>query len=838
MPFSEYTKLPVRELETLLKTSCTHGLSERIAQENLKKHGPNSVDFKEIKWWSILFRQFKSAFIYLLIAAAVVSFFLGEVIDAGLIVLFVVINVLLGFFQEFKSEQALKMLKKFIIKKSHVIRSGKDQIIKSENLTVGDLVIIETGDIVPADLRLVECEDLIIDESTLTGESKQVNKISDEIQTPVTEHYKALNMAFSGTTVVEGEAKGIVVSVGKGTEFGKIAKLTVETESPSAFEKEISKFSKFILILTFSTLLLVFFTHITFKKTISTGDLIIFSIALAVGVIPEAMPLVTTFSLSMGASKLAKKNVVLKRLSALQDMGEIEVLCTDKTGTLTENVLEVANIYSKSDKELYTLVLFGADYAGKEQTPNNSFDLAILGKVNEKQKNLVNNIHKIYGIPFNPTRRRNSVLVSVDGKQTMIVRGAVESIMPYVTGISTDESNEIIQWVLKEGREGKRIIAVAKKYFSGKKYEVKDEEENLSLVGMISFIDPIKPTTFGAVQKAKEYGVKLKILTGDSPEVAGAVAFQTGISQKIDDVVTGEDFFKLNPAEQEKTLENINVYARVSPEHKFKIIELLQKNSEVGYLGDGINDAPALKIAGVALVVDSAADISKEISDIVLLKKDLKVIIDGIEMGRKTYVNVTNYIKATLASNFGNFYAMAFATLIVDYLPMLPVQVLLLNLLSDFPMVSIATDNVDKLELKSPKKYNVRDIILFASVLGVVSTLYDFMMFAIFRGYGPAGLQTHWFIGSALTELVLIYSIRTKFAFFKSKILPSFQIIILTVAASIAAIGIPFTSFGEKVFGFIRPTGSSILLLLAIVVGYFISTELVKKIYFRYIHTA
>lgn len=365
-----------------------------------------------------------------------------------------------------------------------------------------------------------------------------------------------------------------------------------------------------------------------------------------------------------------------------------------------------------------------------------------------------------------------------------------------------------------------------------KQYAVKDEEKNLTLVGLLSFVDPIKPSAKKAVEQAEKLGVKIKILTGDSQEVAGAVAYQIGLIKKTTDVITGEILDNLPDEEKTLAVEKNSVFARVSPDQKYNIIKLLQENNEVGFLGEGINDAPALKIANVGLVVDSASDIARESTDIILLKKSLEVIIDGIKEGRKVFANTIKYIKATLASNFGNFFAVATASLLIDYLPMLPLQILLLNLLSDFPMIAIATDNVDSQELQKPKSYNLKEIAFLATVLGIVSTVFDFIFFAMFYRIGPAVLQTNWFIGSILTELILLFSIRTKFIFFKAKP-PSRILYWLSGLAILVTVILPFTGFGQTVFKFTRPQANQLWLIFGLVICYFIITEIVKHFYYR-----
>ncbi|MBN1162146.1 cation-transporting P-type ATPase [Patescibacteria group bacterium] len=836
MSYEDYIDLSPQAILDKFNQNREKGYNQNKITSLQEQYGKNLLINNQITWWHILLRQFKSAFIYILIAASIVTFALGEHIDSIFILFFIVINVLLGFYQEYKSEQTTKFLKKYTNKRATVIRDGEEKTVDATELVPGDVVIVETGDIIPADIRIIQSTSLMLDESTLTGESVQVRKDEKELTQKVSETFPATNTVFSGTTVTEGRGIGIVVGTGANTQFGKISKLTTQVEESSSFEKQIDKFGKFILFLTLITLALVIIVHIVFKDTLSIVELTIYSIALAVGVIPEAMPLVTTFSLSLGAQNLAKKKVIVKRLSAIEDLGGIQVLCTDKTGTITENKLSVANIYSNDNDHTLIKGLIAASSLDKKGTPNNSFDLAIMNKLGNKAESIINNAKRINEIPFNPNRRRNSVMVEYENNTQLIVRGAVESVMPHVKKLNSGENEKLMQWILNEGREGRRIIAIAYRDFNKEEYEIADEESSLTFVGLISFEDPIKESTEIAIKKAKELGITTKIITGDSPEVALAVGSEIGITGNQNDVITGDDFHSLPRNKQKEIIKKVNVFARVSPEQKHELIKLLQEDYEVGFLGEGINDGPALKAAGVSIVVDNASDVSREVADIILLKHDLKVIIDGIEQGRKTFVNVANYIKATLASNFGNFYAMAFVTLFIDYLPMLPMQILLVNLLSDFPMISIATDNVDKKNILDPKNYAIKELILLATILGLVSTAFDFTMFGIFRNYGESSLQTYWFIGSILTELVLIYSIRTKGWFFKIKNLPSKTILILTIIAGFITVYIPFTNLGIEVFKFITPSMDKLLIIFAVVIGYLVSTEFVKKIYYKYLN--
>lgn len=829
MNHSSFLTLSQSEALVKLNTNLDTGLSREEAQTRQKKYGLNQISVQETFGWQILLRQFKSAFVYLLAAAALLALILHEILDASFILLFVFINAALGFYQEYRSEKTLELLKEYTIKRARVKRDGELTLIDSRQLVPGDIVTIEAGDFIPADLRFLTEHNLSIDESVLTGESVPVKKIVAPLSKAISQIYQAQNIGFMGSSVQTGQAQGVVIATGQQTAFGKISRLTVETERKSAFEKGIAQFSNFILKLILATLLFVFLLHLVIKPgAVPAANLAIFAIALAVGVIPEALPLVTTFSLSRGALRLAKNKVVVKRLSAIEDLGSIEVLCADKTGTLTENKLAVAEIKGDSPQNaIFYAVLASPFSSKKDHTLKSSFDLALFEKLDHRQKLELKNYQKLEESPFDPERRKNSVLVQKDKNRELIVRGAPEVILPFLKNPKKVNLPQLLEWIREQGQKGQRIIAVAKKKDDGE-----FEEKNLEFLGLISFTDPIKKTAFEAVKKAQSLGVTIKILTGDAPEVAACVAYDTGISDSSAQVLTGEMFEKLPSYQQHQAIKDFSVFARVTPSQKYKIIELLQEKHVVGFLGEGINDAPALKIANVGLVVQGAADIAQEAADIVLLGKSLNIIVDGIKEGREVFANTVKYIKATLISNFGNFYAVAIASLMIDFLPMLPLQILLLNLLSDFPMIAISADSVDLKEVKTPKTYNIKDITLAATILGAVSTLFDFIFFALFYKFGASILQTNWFIGSVLTELALIFSIRTKLPFFKAK-KPAPSLILLSTAAFLAALFLPFSFLGQKVFDFTSPNLWMVFVILDLTALYFLCTETTKLLFYK-----
>ncbi|TSC88114.1 MAG: P-type ATPase, translocating [Microgenomates group bacterium Gr01-1014_16] len=769
------------------------GLSWQKAEEGLNQFGANEIRASQVGWWELLARQFKSPLVYLLVGAAAVDAILGELIESGVILGIVFVNAGLGFFQEFRSEQALKLLKKYTASKARVIRDGGETIIAAVGVVPGDTLVAIPGDILAADVKWLKTEGLEADESILSGESQMVEK-------------SVGSQGLSGTSVVRGKGFGLVTATGKNTVWGKTAKETVETVQTSSFEKDIGKFSKFILRIIGVTLALVFAVNMLAKSgTVSWTELALFSIALAVSVIPEALPVVITFSLSRGALRLAKNKVVVKRLAAVEDLGNIEILCTDKTGTLTENKLALAGVWGEKEKVLW---LAGISCLGTGHDP---IDTAIWESLpKQTQKKLQVEVAMLDEIPFDPVSRTMQITAKWKGKKWEISRGVEEKI--------SIDSPEATKWSQEMGLAGKRIIAVG---------------VNGRGAGLMAFSDPVKSSTISAIRNAEKLGLAIKILTGDSPAVAGSVAREIGLVSDSLLVIRGDELDKMGVKEQHTAVEKYAVFARVTPTQKNKIIDLLQEKYRVGYLGEGINDGPALKSADVGLVVDHASDVGRDAADIILLKKDLKIIVDGIEEGRIVTANTRKYLLATMASNFGNFYAVSIASLVINFLPMLPIQILLLNLLSDLPMVSIATDNVDRHDVARPMPFDLKNLLATATVLGIVSTVFDFMFFGLFFKSTPATLQTAWFMGSVLTELVFLYSIRTK-KFFLTSRAPSWPIWILTGLAAVLAVGIPLTKFGAEAFKFTKLPTESLFLVFGVVAAYLATTESVKLWYYNW----
>ena len=836
----DYTALSNKQLEKEFGTSLPNGLTSQRVSDYQKKFGRNALEEKGTSSYALFLRQFKSPFTYLLLGAALLSLLVGDILNAVIIALIVIINGSLGFYQEYSAEKTLKLLKAHLIMNAKVIRDGKETIIPNTELVPGDIIKLQPGDYIPADIRFLEGS-VAADESIITGESAPAKKIGEPLDHAAQDVYQALNLGFLGTTVTAGSATALVIGTGKNTLFGSISALSLATIAESGFQKVLTRLSSFILAVICVTVVGIFVLHLIIKGThTDIIQLLLFCIAIALGITPEALPTVTTFALSRGALQLARHNVIVKRLAAIEDLGAITVLCTDKTGTLTENKMTVAAVQETGDKNLLLYALLAS-----KKSAIDPFDKALLAYASEEVKLAESQWSRVIELPFDPAKRRNMALVTNNNEQVLIVRGAYESIAPLC---ATIDALAVTTWIEKESKLGNRVIAIASKKLANNEVLTSSDksktaallgtfEQGMHLAGLIAFQDPIKKTAVEAIAKARRLGITIKMVTGDSKEVACAVALAIGLVDKESCALTGSELEALSPEKQLEALKKYAVFARVVPEQKFKIVTLLKtigqdqgKESIVGFLGEGINDAPALKVAHVGLAVQGASDIAQDAADIILLRKSLLVIIEGIALGRQVFSNTIKYIVAVLSSTFGNFYSLACASLIFDFLPQLPIQVLLVNLLSDFPMVAIATDTVDPDELKKPYEFSMRGIGLISLILGLVCPFFDFSFFALFYHFGPAAVQTNWFIQSILMELALIYSVRTRQIFFRGS-RPSFILLALSLIIGIITILLPFTALGRDLFHFERTDAHKLLIVGIIVVIYFITTDAVKLLY-------
>jgi Mg2+-importing ATPase len=743
-------------------------------------------------------------------------------------------------YQEYHGEKAAALLREYLVVHTRVRRSGVVVTLPSEQIVPGDIVLIKAGDRLPADMRFIVAYGLELDESIMTGESVAVHKISTAQAAAPKEMYEAKNVGFGGTIVTAGRGEGIVFATGKATALGDIVSLTTENKHETGFEKNITQFSRFILKFVLLTLTIIFLANVFIKgSSINTAELLIFSLVLAVSVIPEALPVIVTVALSRGALRLAGKKVIMKRLSAIEDLGSIEVLCTDKTGTLTENKLTVSAVHAHDTHLCLRLATVAALEAPTEQGMlHDAFDTALWQKLDTASRTTVEHTKRIDGIPFDPERRRSSVLVEgAQGEREIIIRGAPEEILHLSRNVDTFAFKENMEWVKARGTAGERVLAVARRTLAPNQKYTLYEEQHLEFIGLVAFADPLKDTAKETLRRAEALHVEVKILTGDSKEVAGAVGCAVGLLYRPQEVVTGQDLREMTFEKKRETIFSHAVFARVSPREKYEIIKILQEKHEVGFLGEGINDAPALRLADVGLVVRGASDVARGAADVVLLEKSLRTVVDGIKEGRAIFANILKYLKITLTANFGNFYSVALASLFLPFVPLLPVQMLLLDLLADFPMIAIATDSVDTEELAEPRNYHVHSIVLMTMILGVVNSSFDFILFGKFYNVSPATLQTSWFLFNIVTEVILIYSLRTKRPFFRSK-RPPWLLVVLSLSVIAFACLLPLTLSGQNIFLFIHPTMTMFWTILLLAGGYFLMTEVVKHFYFEHFHDA
>ncbi|MFZ2187038.1 MAG: HAD-IC family P-type ATPase [Candidatus Moraniibacteriota bacterium] len=818
--------------------SSEKGLALEIAEERLRRLGGNKLAEETFSLMEMLKRRTRSSFLYLLLGASALSYGLGDHLGGGLILLFIAINVGLEIYQEYHGEKAAQSLKRYLVTHTRVRRGGSEMLIESEVIVPGEVVLVEAGDRLSADMRFIASFGLQLDESVMTGESVAVSKKAATALRPPTEMFEAENIGFAGTIVTAGRGEGVVFATGKDTALSDIATLTTESKHETGFERNIAQFSRFILKFVLLTLTLIFVANIFIKgDSVDVTELLIFSLVLAVSVIPEALPVIVTVALSRGALRLAQKKVIMKRLSAIEDLGSIEILCTDKTGTLTENMLSVSAIKA-GDTDLCLELAAAASLADPTRRGklHDAFDLALWQKLSSAGHGAVRNMRRIDNIPFDPERRRNSVLIEMaTGKREIIVRGAPEEVLRLSKNVDSFTVQKLLEWMKGKGTEGDRVLAVARRSFTAKQKYTLYEEQQLEFVGLIAFADPLKNTAKETLEKARALQVQVKILTGDSPEVAGAVGYAVGLLKRPEDVITGKDLAEMPYGDKKRVIFSHTVFARISPREKYEIIKILQEKHEVGFLGEGINDAPALRLANVGLVVQGASDVARGAADVVLLQRSLDTVIDGIKEGRVIFANILKYLRITLTANFGNFYSVALASLFLPFVPLLPVQILLLDLLADFPMIAIATDTVDTEELQKPRNYQVHSIVLMTMILGVVNSSFDFILFGKFYNVSPATLQTSWFLFNIVTEIVLIFSLRTRRPFFRSKV-PPVLLVALSFSVILFAFLLPLFSAGENIFLFIHPTPHMFWTILLLAGGYFLMTEAVKHFYFQHFH--
>ena len=833
-----FWQTPLDELERQLGAS-SNGLSSTEAAARLLRYGANTLDSRQK--YSFLLKvlsRFRNPLVLILLVAAVISGFTGDVASLVIISTMVLLSVLLDSVQEYRAEQAAEQLKVSVALKEQVLRDGREITIRADQLVLGDVVLLAAGDMVPADGRLLEARDFFVNEGLLTGESYPTEKHVAAEGTANVDVAQAANAAFMGTSVVSGSAKLLLCATGNATQLGEISATLRHTPPPAALERGVYEFGILIVRLTILLVLFVLLVNTFFHRPLLESFL--FALALAVGLTPELLPMIVSVTLARGAMRMAKQKVIVKRLAAIHDLGSMDVLCTDKTGTLTEAKIALIRhiTLSGADSErVLELAWLNSHFESGLRSP---LDAAIL----EHASSIPAGWTKIDEVPFDFERRRVSVLLEHEGRRILVVKGAPEDVLKLssryeLSGESDTQpfdaaalarANTQFQTLCEEGF---RVLGIAwREEPASQTHVVVSDEHDFVFAGYAAFLDPPKASAGAAIAALERSGVGIKIITGDNERVTQYVCTQLDIP--IEGLLTGTELAALSEEALSARIEGTNLFCRVNPSQKNRIILALKRRGHVvGYLGDGINDAPSLHTADVGISVDGAVDVAKDAADIILLEHDLEVVERGVREGRRTFGNIMKYIMMGTSSNFGNMFSMAGASLILPFLPMLPIQVLLNNFLYDLSEVPIPMDDVDDELLAQPRHWDIKFIRNFMLVLGSVSSIFDFLTFGLLLWVFNATetlFQTGWFMELLATQVLVIFVIRTRGSPLRSRPNPLLAGTSLTVAA--VGILLPYTAIGRW-FGFVPLPLTFLAALGAMVVCYLVLAEGVKRWFYR-----
>lgn len=800
------------------------GLTYREAKERLNKYGPNAIYEKRHLSLAIsFFSRFKSPLLIVLILAAGISGFLGDKTSAILIAAIITLSVILDFINTYRSENAAEKLKERVKITATVLREKKTAEIALSQIVPGDIVLLKAGDIVPADGKIVEAVDLFLNESTISGESFPKNKqIGD--------------MLIMGTSVISGDATLEVTATGKDTKFSQIAQSLGQSSQETEFDRGIKNFSAIIVKVTVLLVVAIFIIKTIIKRD-PLLDSLLFGMALAVGLTPELLPMIITLNLTKGSLAMAKKGVIVKKLSSIQNFGSMDILCTDKTGTLTEDKIALVK-YVDGHGNTSEEVLFNAylcSYFKKGFT--NPLDEAI-----KEFKHLkIGYNKKIEEIPFDFERKRDSIVVENAGGRYLITKGAPEEILNVCKFnhfenklIGQDDRLKFEKLYNDLSEEGYRVLAIAIRPMMVKDDYISEDEKDMIFLGYTAFLDPAKASVSQTLKKFKSSGIEIKIVTGDNDLVTKKIA--SDINLEVKGILIGEAIEKMSDYELLLKIEGTTIFSRMAPEQKKRIINLLQQEGHVvGYMGDGINDVPSLKAADIGISVNNATDVAKDTADLVLMHKSLQELAEGIIEGRKTFVNTLKYLRMTLSSNFGNMFSMAAAAIYLPFLPMVPVQILLNNLLYDSSQLAIPLDNVDQEDVSQPRKLDIGQLKKYMLVFGSLSSVFDFITFAVmFLGFRLVGshFQTAWFIESFLTQALVVLVIRTrKRPFSESR--PHYGLMFSILFMTAMAFFLALNQMGSY-FNFSKISAWQIGSILLIVCAYLIAIQYAKKRFFKH----
>jgi len=824
------------------------GLTLPEVKEHLEQYGRNEVAReKKRTWLTRLWENVKNPLVILLVILGVISYFTQDVTGAIIILIMVLLGIVLRFFQESRADHAAEELAAMVSTTATVIREGKRQEIPLQELVPGDIVTLSAGDMVPADVRLLTSRDLFLNQSALTGESLPTEKLAGAVCEANANPFEMATLCFLGTNVESGTGTAVVVQTGSGTYFGSLASSISGQRIQTSFDKGVNQFTWLMISFMVIMVPLVFLFNGLSKH--NWLEAFLFALAVAVGLTPEMLPMIVTVNLSKGAISMSKKKVIVKRLNAIQNFGAMDVLCTDKTGTITEGRIVLEKHVDVKGNPSQHVLNYGYMNSYYQTGLKNLMDEAILQHVDLNDDLQVDELYrKIDELPFDFQRKRMSVIVEDDKHQHILIcKGAVEEIMALSTHVEVN--GEVLEVTLEHDQhrrarvrdlnaEGYRVIALAYRIFPANSdtphYSVADES-NLTLLGYMAFLDPPKISAPEALGKLKDHSVAVKILTGDNDAVTVCICKQVGIP--VEHVLLGSDVEGMSDAQLAEAAETISVFAKLSPSHKERIIRALQsKGHVVGFLGDGINDAPALKAADVGISVNSAVDIAKESSDIILLESSLLVLEEGVMEGRRVFGNIIKYIRMAASSNFGNMFSVLGASIFLPFVPMLPIQVLTNNLLYDFSQTAIPTDEVDAEWVKVPRKWAISELRRFIVFIGPISSIFDyatyFLMLYVFNCWAnPALFHTGWFIESIFTQTLIIHVIRTnKIPFIQSRASKALMFTSLAIVAVAACL--PYSPLSGAL-GLVPLPAIYWLYLLGMLVCYIFLTQVVKTWFVR-----
>ena len=779
--------------------SSEKGLSQSEAEKLLKKETGRIKYHSTLKKDALLFfKQFKSPIMLLMIGAVLISAFVGETSDVIIILTIVLSSGLLSFFQERNAGRVVEKLKSLLTIKSTVLRDGVPQEIPASGIVPGDVVLFNAGDLIPADCLLMEADELYANESSLTGESfplrKEVGVLGEEAELVL-----RTNCLWEGTNIVSGTGKALVIQTGEDTLFGAIAR-SASAVTETSFEKGLKDFGYFLMKITlFLSIFILVINLLGGKEVIDSA---LFALALAVGMAPELLPAISTIAMSQGANRLLQKKVIVKKLSAIQNLGEINLLCTDKTGTITEGTIRVSGLKDPFGQESEYVKQLAFWNASLESGYSNPIDEALRLLFPESKYCP----EKVGEVPYDFVRKRLSIGVRTEKEILLISKGAFGQILGICTQIQLSDGSAIeispylssLEKRFEEfGELGLRVIAICYRKLENPRVS-KEEEKEMVFAGFILLTDPVKKEILAPIGELQKLKVGLKIITGDNRTVAKAIAHSIGIDNPV--VLTGKEIREINPEALKQVVRKTHVFSDVEPQQKERIILALKEHYTVAYMGDGINDVPAINAADVGISVHNAVDVAREAADFVLTEKNLMVLVDGIKEGRKTFANTLKYLYISTGSTFGNMFSVAGASLVLPFLPMLPKQILLTNLLSDFPFMTIASDSVEEEQLKKPGNWDLKVIRRYMLVFGFHSAVFDlisfFTLFYLLKS-NESEFQTGWFIESILSELFILFIIRTHKRFYQFK--PGGYLLAFSVIALVVTLGLPYLPFAGSI---------------------------------------